>query len=68
MRVLERFNETARVKKWPLYLGLEGIEPVNLPNSVETETSFDQAVLNEAETSLRWLLEKFVDEEWFSCP
>jgi len=65
MRVMERFNETARLKKWPLYLGLEGIGPVNLPSPPESEPVLDQAVLHEAESSLRWLLEKFVDEAWF---
>lgn len=65
MRVLERFNETARLKKWPLYLGLEGIEPANLPPPPKPEAALDPAALQDAETSLRWLLEKFVDEPWF---
>jgi hypothetical protein len=65
MRVLERFNETARLKKWPFLLGLEGIQPVDRPDPPVPEPVFDQAALHEAETSLRWLLEKFVDEAWF---
>jgi hypothetical protein len=68
MRVLERFNETARVKKWPLSLGLDGIEPVDLPSVEDAPPAFDPAILSDAETSLRWLLEKFVDEPWFAEP
>lgn len=65
MRVLERFNETARLKKWPFFLGLDGLEPVDRSSPDGEQLSFGQAELIEAETSLRRLLEKFVMPDWF---
>jgi len=69
-RVQERFNETARLKKWPFRLGLDGILPLDplqaeQPSPEVPAAPLMQGVPQEAELSLRWLLEKFVSPDWF---
>jgi hypothetical protein len=61
-RVQERFNEEMRRSNSPVRLGIHGFEnAVNPGRALATLPSTD---LNAAESSLRWLLQKFVDPEW----
>jgi hypothetical protein len=60
-RIMERFNDDARRHDSLLRLGLHGLE--NAGGS-RVDAGVDAASLAAAETSLRWLLQKFVDADW----
>jgi hypothetical protein len=60
-RIQERFNDDARRRGHSLRLGFQGLEAVA---SGHSSTGFDAASRAAAESSLRWLLQKFVDAEW----
>lgn len=62
-RVQERFNEGMRLQSQPVRLGMQGLEPVDPQSSTPIEPYARQV----AETSLRWLLLKFVDPEWIDA-
>ncbi|HEY2252015.1 MAG TPA: hypothetical protein VGH74_13175 [Planctomycetaceae bacterium] len=60
-RIQERFNDDARRRGLKLRLGFQGLEDAS---GGKFPDSFDSESLATAETSLRWLLQKFVDPEW----
>lgn len=60
-RIMERFNDEARRNGAPLRLGLHGLETAA---GEQPEVNPDAASLATAESSLRWLLQKFVDPGW----
>lgn len=60
-RVQERFNDDARRQGLNLRLGFQGLEDASGRAST---AAFDPPSVAAAETSLRWLLQKFVDPEW----
>ena len=60
-RIQERFNDDARSRGLSLRLGFLGLEEAPGGHS---STGFDAPSLAAAESSLRWLLQKFVDAEW----
>lgn len=60
-RLMDRFNDDARRQGSPLRLGLHGLQ-----NSAEGNpgSTIDAKSFAAAESSLRWLLQKFVDPDW----
>ena len=60
-RILERFNDDAQKRGAKLRLGWMGLEDLS---GKPVEISADPQELGTAETSLRWLLQKFVNSEW----
>ncbi len=62
-RILERVNDTARSENWPVRLHLDGFTPTDPSRPLEL-TSEQQAQI---EQTLRWLLRRFVDREWFDA-
>ncbi len=60
-RIMERFNDDARRHGLQLRLGLYGLEDAA---GSRVDDRVDAASLVAAETSLRWLLQKFVDPDW----
>ncbi len=60
-RIQERFNDDARQKGVPLRLGMHGLVDATEKTPA---ASVDPKALAAAETSLRWLLQKFVDPDW----
>jgi hypothetical protein len=59
-RIQERFNEDARKQELPFRLGIDGLEDA----TGSSPAAFEHQSLAAAETSLRWLLQKFVDRDW----
>lgn len=62
-RVQERFNATMLHQQCPLRLGIHGIESTT-PAGSTSLAELSAADLATVESSLRWLLQKFVDPEW----
>jgi hypothetical protein len=60
-RVQERFNDGMRQQGAKIRLGIHGLE---IPSDGSPLTAGE---LQTAETSLRWLLQKFVDPEWIDA-
>ncbi|MBI3861471.1 MAG: hypothetical protein HY290_06205 [Planctomycetia bacterium] len=60
-RIMERFNSDAQRQPTPLHLALHGLEDAS---GCRPDSQADAASIEAAETSLRWLLQKFVDPEW----
>lgn len=60
-RLQERFNDDARRRGLTLRLGFQGLEDAAGGRS---SAGIDPASLAAAESSLRWLLQKFVDPAW----
>ena len=60
-RLQERFNDGARRSGLAIRLGIHGLEPAG---GNDPAPSRDAQSLAAAESSLRWLLQKFVDREW----
>lgn len=56
-RVMDRLNQTAESKKWPVRFGLEGI-------LWQEESALDSGHDAEIEHTLRWLFRRFTDDEW----
>lgn len=73
-RVQERFNDEARKQQFPVRLGIDGLEPADdvgrgSPDPAEvadrrSPRPYEDESLIAAESSLRWLLQKFVDRDW----
>jgi len=65
-RIQERFNDDARRRGLKLRLGFQGLENLTGPKSsgMKSDDGFDPESLSAAESSLRWLLQKFVDPGW----
>lgn len=60
-RVQERFNDMMRQQGHSLRLGIDGLE------SADGKPDVPPDHLSAAESSLRWLLQKFVDREWIEA-
>ena len=56
-RIMERFNQQAAEGRWEVRLETEGFVWGADPDGVSRESA-------EAERFLRWLLRRFVDDEW----
>ncbi|MEX1097012.1 MAG: hypothetical protein WED34_13275 [Planctomycetales bacterium] len=59
-RSLERVNHSARAQQWPVRLHLDGFAPLEGP----ADSRLDRETAKKIEDLLRWLLKRFVDEEW----
>jgi hypothetical protein len=63
-RVQERFNEEALRQGLPVRLGIHGFENARGDAAAD---ALEGPSLATAETSLRWLLQKFVDHDWIDA-
>jgi hypothetical protein len=56
-RVMDRLNQTAEAKQWPVRFGLDGI-------AWQEESALDSQHDAEIEHTLRWLFRRFTNDEW----
>jgi hypothetical protein len=66
-RVMDRINEAAAHEKWDCRLELHGFISTSTDkddDQVERAATPDDATLKQAEPMIRWLMKRFVDEQW----